>query len=120
MRVRMTSTLPDWIATLEIAATQAKALLPHVVAENAKDGRDAAKIFARRAGGPHGQHYYKRIEAEQLAPMAWEYGPSNVIGTNYIGAGFRHGRNRDLARSADIVGPAMARDVSRLAAKWLT
>lgn len=119
-RVRVTENLGDWIAKLDGAAARAPSDLARAVEANAKDGRDAAKTFARGKSGAHGQHYYKRIGAEPLAPLVWEYGPSPLLGSNYVGAGFRHRVNRDLARSADIVGPALARDAQRLAARWLS
>lgn len=121
-RVLMRENLGDWIGRLDDTAVLAPLDLADAVETNAKDGRDAAKTFARRTAGAHGKHYYKRIDAEQIAPLAWEYGPSgHPQGEMSFEWGSRNQKpHRDLARSADIVGPALARDVQRLAARWLS
>ena len=122
MRVHMSDNLGDWIGKMEHAAERAEVELPRAVENNAKYGRDAAKTFARRTAGAHGKHYYQRIDAEQIAPRVWEYGPSgHPQGEMSFEWGSRNQKpHRDLARSADIVGPALARDTQRLASKWLT
>lgn len=121
-RVRMDENLGDWIGKLDYAAAAAKTQLPDAVETNAKDGRDAAKTFARRTAGAHGVHYPSRIDAEAITPLVWEYGPhGRPQGEMSFEWGSRNQKpHRDLARSADIVGPSLARDVQRLAAKWLS
>lgn len=123
-RASMQENLGDWIGKLDHTAARAPREMGDAVEASAKDGRDAAKTFARRTAGAHGKHFHKSMTAEQLAPRVWEYGPDSAMpqgGMNFEeGPGPQTRPHRSLARSADIVGPALARDVQRLAAKWLS
>ena len=88
------------------------------VRKNGDAGLRYAKGLARSLAGPHGKAYYKRLSMEMTGPLTAEYGPEGSPKTDFVGVGFRHGVNRDLPKSADIVAPKFARDVERLADRW--
>lgn len=82
-----------------------------VVRRNIVAGNREARRLARRKSGLHGRNYYKRISSEMTGALEGVYGPSNVEGSDYLGAGWRHGENTDLAQSLDLVGPKFRGDV---------
>jgi hypothetical protein len=114
MRVRVVGGVSDLRRDLEAIPAKAARGFTQAVRSNAKEGNRLARQFARERSGPHGKHYYKRISAEALSPMAWEYGPTGVPKTEFVGAGFQHGVNLDLPNSADIVGPKLAHDAGEV------
>lgn len=86
-----------------------------VVKRNTEQGNNVAQRIARKASGPHGVAYYKRLSGELLSPLVGEYGPTGDVVENAVGAGWRNGPvNTDLERSLDIQGPRYRRDVDKL------
>lgn len=118
MRIRVIDTIGDLSRDLAGIARQAKPDLARVVRKNAEEGTRLAKGFAREKAGPHGSAYHKRISAEAITPLIWEYGPTGEPKSDFVGVGFRHGINTDLPRSSDIVGPRLANDVQDLPGRW--
>lgn len=83
-----------------------------VIRRNIVAGNREARRLARRKSGIHGRNYYKRITSEMTGLFEGEYGPSAVEGSGqYLGAGWRHGENTDLAQSLDLVAPKFHHDV---------
>lgn len=124
MRVQASSTLPRWIDTLDHVAERAKFELADVVEDNARQGLKAAQAFATKSSGRHGWKYPLSMSGEEIALLVWEYGPEANKDQGAMlferGEGRQSKPHLDLARSADIAGPSLGRDVARLAAKWLT
>lgn len=126
MRVTVRHNLDDLARDLHEIARKVTREAPQVVARNAREGRDQAKIFARESSGAHGKHYPDVITAERLTALMWEYGPdADIVVAGKDGSfnpggmapGFEFGsRNQrphlDIARSADIIGRQFADDVS--------
>ena len=121
MRIRVQDTIDDLERDTRRIATTARADMARVVRSRAIEGNRLARGFARHSAGAHGKHYPKAFSAERFAPLVWEYGPD--ASRPQGGMSFEFGsRNQpphlDLAHSADIVGPAFARDVDDLADGW--
>jgi hypothetical protein len=85
-----------------------------VVAKNAEIGNHIARGIAEKAAGPHGKDYFKRLSAEAVGPLAWEYGPEGPPKTDYVGVSGTAGAMRDLEKSAERIAPRFARDAGRL------
>jgi hypothetical protein len=118
MRVRVIGGVGDLARDLEGVAVRVKPDMRGVVNESRKSAEMRARGFAREKAGPHGKDYHKRISSEMTGELAAEIGPSGVPKSNFVGAGFRHGVNTDLPRTADIVGPEMAAGVRRKIGGW--
>lgn len=114
MRVKVRHRIDKLAAKQETAAVEAKLGLAKIVMENVDFGRDLAKALAREKAGPHGKNYHKRITSERTGLLEGEYGPEGIPKTDFVGVGFRHGRNTDLPKSADKMTPAAAADVRKL------
>lgn len=115
-RVRVTSTLGDLASDLTSIAKKSATQLPNVVARNVQVATTYNQNVAKRRSGKHGLNYYKRISGEMLTPLSGEIGPHD--GGTPVGAGFRHGRNTDNAKTADFIGPKLAADVRKKLDKW--
>lgn len=88
---------------------------PGVVARNAREGNKIAQRLARERGGPHGKSFYKRLSAEAIGPLSWEYGPEGTPKTEFVGVGYRNGGpNLDLPNSADLIRAKFGDDVANL------
>ena len=112
--VHVQHTIGDLSRDMLGVAKKVRVVFPKVVARNAREGNRIAQRFARGAAGPHGTNYWKRMSAEAISPLEWEYGPHD--GGTPVGAGYRHGPpNTDMAKSADVIGPKFAADVSKQA-----
>lgn len=120
MRVHVEHSIGDLIRDyVRIAAVQAPRDMMRVVEHNVDRGHSLAQRFARGSSGPHGRLYYKRITKEMLGPLSGEYGPTGDVAGNAVGAGWRNGPpNTDLPRSADIVGPNMAKMMMTRVGRW--
>lgn len=108
----------DLSADLAKIAAQTHPRMRGVVRDGLKVGTQLARQFAKESAGPHGKNYYKRITSNMDRGLglfgntiSGEYGPEGTPKTEFVGAGFRHGINTDLPRSADIVGPSFLRSV---------
>ncbi len=88
------------------------------VASNAREGNAVASEFARESARAHGVHYPDAFDAEMLGELKWEYGPdaSKPQGGMSFEFGSRNQKpHLDLAKSADIIGPQLAKDVGDVA-----
>jgi hypothetical protein len=108
---------------------RAKIDMRSTVREGIKVGNSLAKDFAKSSAGAHGKRYPNAFSTEMrptfsgfgTSIISGEYGPD--IAKPQGGMSFEFGsRNQkphlDLARSADIVGPALAGEVRRLPDRW--
>lgn len=116
--VRVTHSIGDLFADLSKIATETRPRMRGVVRDGVKVGTQLARQYAKENAGPHGKNYYKRITSNMRRDLglfgntiSGEYGPEGIPKTDFVGAGFRHGINTDLPRSADVVGPSFLRSV---------
>lgn len=117
MRIKVTHDIGDLADDLAAIPRVAIVDMSDTVRKNVDGGLRYAKGFARASSGPHGLNYFKRLTSDMHGPLSGEYGPHD--GGTPVGAGWRHGPpNTDLARSADLIGPKFARDVSQLPDRW--
>lgn len=113
MKVRVTHGVGDLANDLAAIPVEFARKAPGVVAKNAREGNKIAQRLARERSGPHGKNYWKRLSAEAIDPLSWEYGPHD--GGTPVGAGYRtDGPNLDLPNSADLIGPKLSRDLGSL------
>jgi len=120
VRVTVTHSIGDLAADLAQIPPVAVKDMAAVVRKNAREGNKIAKAFAKESAGVHGKHYHKRFSAEMLSALSWEYGPE---GRPQGEMSFEYGsRNQpphlDLAKSADLIGPAFAKDVGDKIDRW--
>ena len=118
MRIRVIDDIQGLAVDLTAITIEAPADMAETVHSNINSGLRYARSIARSKAGPHGKNYYKRLSAEMTGPLQGEYGPEGDPKTEFVGVGFRHGRNNDLPQSADVIGPRFARDVAGLADRW--
>ena len=129
INVRVIHSLDDFEDDLRNIAIRAPKDIMGVVREGVKVGNSVAKDNARRTAGRHGKHYHKAFSWEMTSPFfgfgvgvfSGEYGPD--ISKPQGGMSFEHGsRNQkphlDLAKSADLIGPALAQEVRALPDRW--
>lgn len=116
--IRVTHSIDDLSGDLARIAGETRPRMRGVVRDGVKVGTALARGFAKEKSGPHGSRYYKRITGSMDRGLglfgntiSGEYGPTGIPKTDFVGAGFRHGINTDLPRSADIVGPSFLRSV---------
>lgn len=109
MSIRVIHDLDDLAEDLRTIATTAKPRMIDIVRDNVRLGEHTAQRLAKASSGPHGLNYWKRITSESNG-LEGEYGPH--AGGLPVGGGWRHGENTDLPRSADLVGPKFAKDIS--------
>lgn len=119
MQIRVIHDIGDLANDLAGIARRVPKDLNKTVREGIKVGNQVARTNAKRAAGPHGSNYYKRISAEMTGPLTGEFGPHGDVAGNAVGAGWRHGGpNTDLARAGDVIGPALGKKVAALADEW--
>ena len=129
MRIRVTHTIGDLAADLRYIARTARSDMRGVVREGIKVGNTVAKDYARESAGEHGKHYHKAFTAEMggtfegfgTAIIHGEWGPQidRPQGEMSFEGGSRNQPpHNDLAKSADLIGPAFQGEVSRLPDKW--
>jgi hypothetical protein len=121
VRIKVTDTIGDLADDLARIATESHLDMAEVVKKNAQGGERYARGFAKQTARRHGKHYPSAITSEAIGALVWEYGPDSSLPQG--GMSFEYGsRNQpphlDLARSADIVGPRFAQEVSRLPGRW--
>ena len=126
--IRVVGGVGDLARDQRAVVTQARRDMRATVNESARDGNRLAKGFAKESAGKHGKHYHKAFTWEPVSgrglfgnTYSAEYGPQ--IDRPQGGMSFERGsRNQpphlDLARSADIEGPAFAHKVQDLPGKW--
>lgn len=119
MQIRVHHTIGDLADDLRGIAVRAPKDMNRTVREGIKVGNRVARTYAKRSAGPHGKNYYKRISAEMTGLLEGEFGPHGDVDDNAVGAGWRNeGPNTDLARTADVIGPAFAKKVRELPDEW--
>jgi len=114
--IRFVHDIGDLVSDLETIAGQVRPRAAALVARKVNHGREVARGIAREASGPHGTNYYKRITSEMTGDLQGEIGPTGEVEGRAVGAGWRHGENTDMARTADIIGPSLAADAGDMAA----
>lgn len=127
--IRVIHNIDDLANDLAGIARKAPKDMNDTVREGIKVGNSVARDFAKRSAGKHGKHYHRAFTTEMRKPYAsvdsvvhsGEYGPD--ISRPQGGMSFERGsRNQkphlDLARSADMIGPALAGEVRRLPDRW--
>lgn len=117
-QINVTHGIGDLFADLSKIAVETRPAMRSVVRDGVKVGTSLARQYAKEKAGPHGSNYYKRITSSMDRGLglfgntiSGEYGPEGIPKSDFVGAGFRHGINTDLPRSADIVGPSFLRSV---------
>lgn len=115
MRIIVVHGLDDLASDMRRIPVKAQRGMAKVVRTNAKEGNMLARRMARAKAGKHGKNYFKRLTAEMVTPLSWEYGPEGDPKSDFVGVGFRHGVNLDLPNSADVIGPKFADDVGDMA-----
>lgn len=126
MKVHVIGSLSDLAADCAGIVRRVPGDLTKTVREGAKVGNVVARDLARRSAGAHGKHYPKAFSSEVtvlglFGMYAAEYGPD--IAKPQGGMSFERGsRNQpphnDLAKSADLMGPALAKEVHDLTGEW--
>lgn len=128
MRVRVTHTLEDFERDQREVATTARKDMRATVRDGLKAGNMVAKDSAKRTAGAHGKHYHRAFSWEMhtslfgaAGSISGEYGPD--VNKPQGEMSFERGsRNQpphlDLAKSADLIGPSFAQEVSRLPERW--
>ena len=119
----------DLAADLRTIARKAPAELNGVVRENIRAGNELAKSYARTANGPrsHSKRYpgtftaamSKGFRGALSSVYSGEYGPL-AVGQGQLAHILEQGEGsnapqNNLAKSADIIGPAFAHDAGRKA-----
>lgn len=126
--IRVHSTLGQFAKVCIEASKICELEMRGVVSEGVKVGNSLGRDNARRTAPPHGKYYPNAFTSEMSATYRSGFAASNVYQGVYGpdasrpqgNMEFEHGsRNQpahnDLAKSADVVGPAMPREVrSRL------
>ena len=125
MRVRVQHDIDDLANDLAAIPPKMYREGRKIVTDGARVGASLARDNARRTAGKHGKHYPKSITADRGrafagfggGEIAAEYGPDS--GRPQGGMSFEFGsRNQpphlDLAKSADVIGPAFYGEVRRM------
>lgn len=123
MQLRVSHTIGHLADDLTDIAKRADRDQTEIVKDGARAGNMLAKESARRTAGKHGKHYHRAFTAEYTGrglfgnTFSAEYGP--LRGRKQGEMSFERGsRNQpphwDLARSADVIGPAFAQEVRQL------
>ena len=112
--IRVTHHIDDLADDLRGIAIRAPRDLSKAVREGLRVGNTVARDNAKRTAGKHGKLYPRAFSAEMTTPLTGEYGPDSAMPQG--GMSFEFGsRNQkphlDLAKSADLVGPALAGEV---------
>lgn len=112
--VRVTHGIDDLVADLRLIPRTMKVRGKAVVRRNVDSGAIVTRQIAKKAAGPHGANYFKRIKGEMTGGMSGEYGPSPLVGLRYVGVSGSAGAMRDLDKSLERVRPKFHRDVERM------
>jgi hypothetical protein len=124
-KISVTHTIGDLQSDCRKIATGARKDMAQVVRRNAKTGNTIAKSLAEFSAGKHGKHYPKSFRVGAVSSyygfgggeIAVEYGP--LANQRQGGMSFEYGsRNQpphlDLNKSADLIGPQLAKDAGNL------
>ena len=121
--------IADLANDLVAVRRKARADLDDVVKDGIRVGNAVAKDNARRSSGTHARKYPGAFSAEMHRGKglfgnvtSGEYGPrasGQGLLANILENGSRNNPpHLDLARSADLIGPAMAREVREKSEGW--
>ena len=128
MNVNVSHGLGDLARDMEKIPPKARKDMRDTVRDGVRAGAELARINAKRTSGTHGKHYPKSITASMNRGgglfgnvISGEYGPDSA--KKQGGMSFENGSknqppHRDLARSADIIGPSFAQEVRKLPDRW--
>ncbi len=127
MRIKVTHDIDDLASDLRKIPVMVVKDMRSVVRQAAITGNTVARDNARRTSGAHGKHYPKAFTWEMRnglfggASFVAEYGPD--VARPQGGMSFEFGsRNQpphlDLAKSADLIGPAFAQEVRGKVDNW--
>lgn len=129
MKIRVIHDIDDLANDMAAIARGARRDMVGVVRDGIRAGNMVAKDYARISAGTHGKHYHRAFTAEMngivsfggVAGISGEYGPD--IAKPQGGMSFENGSvnqkpHRDLARSADLIGPSFAQEVRALPDRW--
>lgn len=129
MRIKVTHDIDDLANDMVAVARNARSDMVKVVRNGIRVGNAVAKDYARVSAGAHGKHYHRAFSAEMhgivsfggTAGISGEYGPD--ISKPQGGMSFENGSinqkpHRDLAKSADLIGPSFAQEVRQMTAEW--
>lgn len=120
MRARVTHSIDDLARDCGRIPPEMYRKGKRIVSEGARVGASLARDNAKAKSGIHGERYYKRITADAAraatgfgaGAISAEFGPTGFPRSDFVGAGYRNGPgNTDLARAADVVGPALHGEV---------
>lgn len=97
--------IDDLADDLRAIRVQAKADLPDIVRETAREGNEDAKAHARVTSRKHARKYPGTFSAERIGPTAYEYGPraegQGLLAPILEGGSVNNPPHLDLAQSAD-------------------
>lgn len=128
-RIRVHHDLDDLEADLRHIARTARRDMRDVVRQGIVVGANVARDYAKESAGAHGKHYHRSITPEMgrtfegfgTAIIHGEYGPDpsrEQGGMSFEGGSRNQPPHNDLAKSADLIGPAFQGEVRRLPDKW--
>ena len=130
MRVKVHHTLELLEADMREIVRKAPRELNGLIREGIKVGNSVAKDFARKSSGRHGKLYPRSFSTNMNRPAHFsglvsiysgEYGPDISMpqgGMSFEGGSRQQKPHLDLARSSDIIGPALAGEVRRTVGGW--
>lgn len=116
IRIDTFDTLPRLVQHFVEVVDRIDDELDKAARDTAREGNRTAQRFAIRSSGVHGKHYPRAFTVERRGIADFIYGPE--AGMPQGGMSFENGsRNqpphRDLARSADTLGPKFVRRVGK-------
>lgn len=130
MRIQVKNTLDDLASDTRKIVADARTELPAVVSEGIRTGNSFAKDLARETSGTHARKYPGTFSASMNKGFSGfgsriiqgEYGPV-ARGQGNLAPILENGsRNNpahnNLSRSADVIGPAMVREVGDRVDSW--
>lgn len=126
MRIRVIHGIDDLANDLRHISRTARPDMVKVVREGIRVGNVVARDYARESAGSHGKHYPKAFSSEMtlygaLGLIAGEYGPDEAMpqgGMSFEGGSRNQPPHNDLAKSADLIGPAFQGEVHDLPDSW--
>ena len=128
VNVRVVHDLDDLANDMLAIRARVRPEMRGVVREGIQLGAGEARAFAKVSAGTHGKHYHRSITASMHVGLglfgntiSGEYGPDSA--KKQGGMSFERGsRNQrphnDLAKSADLIGPAFERAVDDKVGEW--
>lgn len=128
MRVNVRHSIGDLARDLEQIPPKARNDMRDTVRDGVRAGAELAKANAKRTAGAHGKHYPRSITSSMNRGgglfgnvISGEYGPDPSKpqgGMSFENGSRNQPPHRDLAKSADIIGPSFAQEVRALPDRW--